>query len=72
MVKIESLKNVEATQEKKLSAIELELKTQEEILDKLSQKKDSERTQLDKESKLAAEAEIKRVEAQKRLSALEE
>lgn len=72
MVKIDALKNVEATQERKLSAIELELKTQQDILEKLSEKKDSEKTQLDKESKQAAEAEIKRVEAQKQLTALEE
>lgn len=63
MIKIESLKNVESTQEKKLSAIEMELKTQQEILEKLSEKKDSEKTQLDKEAKLAAEADVKRIEA---------
>jgi len=71
MVKVESLKQVEAVEQKKLSAIEKELNTQQEILGKLQKKKESEKTQLEKEAKLAAEAEVRRMEAQKKLLDLE-
>jgi len=72
MVNIESLKQVEQTEQKKLSAIEKELNTQSDILTKLQQKKESEKSQLEKEAKLAAEAEVRRMEAQKKLLDLEQ
>jgi hypothetical protein len=71
MVNVESLKQVEAVEQKKLTAIENELGTQQEILSKLQKKKESEKSQLEKEAKLAAEAEVKRIEAQKRLLDIE-
>jgi hypothetical protein len=72
MVNIESLKQVEANEQKKLSAIEKELNTQSEILNKLQQKKENEKSALEKEAKLAAEAEVRRMEAQKKLLDLEQ
>jgi hypothetical protein len=72
MMKIDALKGVEANEQKKLSAIEQELKTQKEILNKVTERKESEKNALEFEAKNAAESEVKRMEAAKRLKSIED
>ena len=71
MANVESLKQVEAVEKTKLSAIEKELNTQQEVLAKLQGKKESEKSALEREAKLAAEAEVNRMQAQRKLVDLE-
>lgn len=70
MVNVESLKQVESVEKSKLAAIEKELSTQQESLSKLQGKKEAEKKALEIDAKMAAEAEVKRMEAQKRLTDL--
>ena len=71
MANVEALKQVEAVEKTKLSAIEKELNTQQEVLAKLQGKKESEKSALEREAKLAAEAEVNRMQAQRKLVDLE-
>ena len=70
MVNVESLKQVESVEKSKLAAIEKELSIQQESLSKLQGKKEAEKKALEIDAKMAAEAEVKRMEAQKRLTDL--